>query len=236
MRQWRTPPRPRSTGSAVIVIRSEMPLTQLRRDLWQTYFERLSRTLGTERVQVEATRLALSDVTGWLALEGLSYDAEGDAIALRVGGGELRVPGPRRIDVDAEDEWLHSVEIVDAQGHRHVLRLRTPLRGAAPARRSHQAIDPAPDPAALRAAIQRILDELGLRAFLFTHESKDAGTVLRIECATNGDWQTVTFPVDDAELAASLRDTAARQRLREARRERLRECARDVAPGDRTGR
>lgn len=212
-----------------------MPLTQLRRTLWQPYLERLNRTLGTERVQVEATGLALPDVTGWLALEGMAYDAEADTIALRIAGGELRLPGPRRIDVDTEDEWLHGIEIVDAQGDRHVLRLRAPLRATAPSR-SVDAAGPPPDPAALRTAIQRILDDLGLRAFLFTHETKDDGSLLRVECAINGDWQTVTFPVDDAELAASLHDAAVRQRLRAAWGQRLRDCARDSAWSDRAGR
>jgi hypothetical protein len=212
-----------------------MPLTQLRRTLWQTYFERLNRALGTERVQVEATGLALSDVTGWLALEGLAYDAEADAIALRVGGGELRLPGPRRIDIDAEDEWLHGIEIVDAQGHRHVLRLQAPLRGAA-AVRPGATTDPATDPVALRAAIQRILDELGLQAFLFTRETKDGSSLLRVECATNGEWKTVTVPVDDAELLASVHDTPVRKRLCEAWRERLRDCTRAATTIDPSGR
>ncbi len=212
-----------------------MPLTQLRRSLWQPYFERLNRALATKRVQVEATGLALSDATGWLALEGLAYDAKADAIALRTGGSELRLPGPRRIDIDTEGEWLHGIEIVDAQGHRHVLRLQAPLRAAA-ARRPGQMTGPATDPAALRAAIQRILDELGLQAFLFTHETKDDGPLLRIECATNGDWKTVTLPVDDAELLASAHNMAVRQRLREAWRERLCDCARTAALSDPSGR
>jgi len=212
-----------------------MPLTQLRRTLWQPYFERLNRALGTERAQVDAAGLALSDVNGWLALEGLAYDAEADAIALRVAGGELRLPGPRRIDIDVEDDWLHGIEILDAQGHQHVLRLRAPLRSAAPAQ-VNPTTGSAPDPAALRAAVQRILDELGLQAFLFTHETKGDGALLRVECATNGDWKTVTLPVDDAELLASLHDAAVRQRLREAWRERLRDCTRSAATSDPPGR
>lgn len=212
-----------------------MPLTQLRRTHWRPYLERLSRMLGTEHAQVEATGLALPDVTGWLALDGVTYDAASDTLWLRIAGSELRLPGPRRIDVDTEDEWLHGLEIVDAQGDRHVLRLRAPLRGSELSRVA-DAAGPPPDPAALRTAIQRILDDLGLRAFLFTHETKDAGPVLRVECATNGDWQTVTFRVDDAELLASLHDPAVRERLRAAWRERLRECARDPASGDRAGR
>lgn len=83
-----------------------------------------------------------------------------------------------------------------------------------------------PDTLAIRAAIEQILDELGLRAFVFTHETKEKGLELHVECATDGAWQTVSLPADPAELLASLSDAGVRKRLREAWSERLRDCAR----------
>ena len=81
-----------------------------------------------------------------------------------------------------------------------------------------------PDTPAIRAAIERILDELELRAFIFTLEAKERGWELHVECATNGAWQTISLPADPADLLASMHDPTARERLREAWRERLREC------------
>jgi len=85
------------------------------------------------------------------------------------------------------------------------------------------------DTLAIRAAIARILDELELRAYIFTHEAKEHGLQLHVECATDGAWQTVSLPADSAELLASVADAAVRERLREAWRERLRDCAKGRA-------
>jgi hypothetical protein len=87
-------------------------------------------------------------------------------------------------------------------------------------------IDPmTPDTRAIRAAIERILDELELRAFIFTLEEKERGWELHVECATNGVWQTIALSADPADLLASRHDATVREQLRDAWRERLRECA-----------
>ncbi|HEU0201856.1 MAG TPA: hypothetical protein VFR86_15670 [Burkholderiaceae bacterium] len=82
-----------------------------------------------------------------------------------------------------------------------------------------------PDTLAIRAAIEQLLDELELRAYIFTHEAKAHGLQLHIECATDDAWQTVSLPANPSELLASLHDVAVREQLREAWRERLRDCA-----------
>jgi hypothetical protein len=76
-----------------------------------------------------------------------------------------------------------------------------------------------------RVAVERILDELALRDFVFTIEPKEQGWALHVECTTKEGWQTIALPADLAELQASLRDVTVRDRLREAWRGRLAECA-----------
>jgi SHS2 domain-containing protein len=71
----------------------------------------------------------------------------------------------------------------------------------------------APDIRSAREAVERVLDELGLDAFVYTVEAKEGGWELRIECATGEGWQTVELPVDAAELAASLADARLREAL-----------------------
>jgi hypothetical protein len=85
------------------------------------------------------------------------------------------------------------------------------------------------DIAQTRAVVERVLDELGLAAFLFTLEPKESGWQLTVECAGDGGWQTVTLPVDAGELRASVHDPAARDRLRAAWTKRLSGCARRSA-------
>jgi hypothetical protein len=84
--------------------------------------------------------------------------------------------------------------------------------------------DPTLDIAQARAAVERLLEELDLRTFLFTLEPKEAGWRLSIECESEGGWQSVALPVDPEELRASLHDSATRERLREAWSQRLGVC------------
>ena len=76
-----------------------------------------------------------------------------------------------------------------------------------------------------RSAVERVLEELGVRAFVYTVEQKETSWVLSVECATDGGWQRVELAVDPAELKASLSDPAVRARLRSDWAPHLRACA-----------
>jgi hypothetical protein len=76
-----------------------------------------------------------------------------------------------------------------------------------------------------RKAVEGLLEELGMGAFLYTIEQKEAGWTLTIERALDGDWQTTVLPLDPHALAASLRDPALRAALREDWKSRLRASA-----------
>lgn len=76
-----------------------------------------------------------------------------------------------------------------------------------------------------RTAVEHILDELGLRAFVFTLEPKEGGWELHLDCSMEEGWQSITLPADIGELRTSLGDPAVRERLREDWRARLRACA-----------
>ena len=82
---------------------------------------------------------------------------------------------------------------------------------------------------AAREAVERILDDCGLRAFVYTVEPKVEGWLLIIDCAADGGWQSITLPVDAAELSASLADAAVREKLRHEWEPHLRACARSRA-------
>lgn len=81
-----------------------------------------------------------------------------------------------------------------------------------------------------RAAVERILDDLGLRDFVFAIEPKPSGWQLHLECSMAEGWQSITLPADIVELRTSLRDTAVRARLREDLQARLVACAKSGAP------
>jgi hypothetical protein len=76
-----------------------------------------------------------------------------------------------------------------------------------------------------RQAVELVLEEIGVRGFVYTIEQKEDGWMLSVECAADGDWQSARWRVDPAELGASLRDAAIREKLRAEWEPRLRACA-----------
>jgi hypothetical protein len=84
--------------------------------------------------------------------------------------------------------------------------------------------DDAADVRAARAATGRILEALGLAAYVFTVEAKETGWVVSVECAAGDAWQVVSLSVDPARLCASLEDERLRQELVAAWRPHLDAC------------
>ena len=78
---------------------------------------------------------------------------------------------------------------------------------------------------AARAATGRILEELGLRSYVFTVEAKESGWLVSVECAAGDAWQVVSLPVDPAKLSASLDDARLRRELVAAWRPHFESCA-----------
>jgi SHS2 domain-containing protein len=78
----------------------------------------------------------------------------------------------------------------------------------------------------VREAVEHLLDELGLRAFVYTVEQKEGGWTLSVDCAMRQGWQAVALRVDPAELGASLADEAVRGKLRAEWSPHFRACAR----------
>ncbi len=78
----------------------------------------------------------------------------------------------------------------------------------------------------VREEVGQLLDELRLRAFIFTVEPKEDSWHLRVECATDGEWQVITLPLEAAPLLQRLRDHSERERLKAILQDKLCDCAR----------
>ena len=77
-----------------------------------------------------------------------------------------------------------------------------------------------------RDIAQSLLDELGLRAYLFEIEPRGQDWELRIDCALNGEWQSTRLQVTSRALQDSRADAAARQALVAQWRPHLEHCRR----------
>lgn len=84
-----------------------------------------------------------------------------------------------------------------------------------------------------RDVIDQMLEQLGLQTYLFEVEPREGTWEVRVECATpEGEWQSVTIPVDRAQLEASLHDGAAREELMARLVSHLGPCRRGGSGGD----
>ena len=83
---------------------------------------------------------------------------------------------------------------------------------------------PAQDLRNARAAVEQVLDEMGVRGFVYTIEQKEDGWTLSVECAAGGEWQSARLRVDPVELGACLRDAGIREKLRAQWEPHLRSC------------
>jgi hypothetical protein len=75
-------------------------------------------------------------------------------------------------------------------------------------------------------AVEELLTQLNLEAFLFAVEHSDHGWELRVECASEDGWQTQTILLADKLPAVSEGDAPLRSRLLALLEESLAACKR----------
>lgn len=63
----------------------------------------------------------------WTALNGLAYDPKDDVFEVLTEDVDHLVSRPKDIYVDQEADGLRSVEVIDADDNRQLIKLRQPL-------------------------------------------------------------------------------------------------------------
>jgi len=106
-----------------------MATQQLERSQWETYFDRVSRTLVGINVEIETASLKLGDQINqeWSLLNGLTYDPKDDIFEVATDELDHLIPHPRNIFVDEAGVMLRSVDVIDADGNHQIVKLREPL-------------------------------------------------------------------------------------------------------------
>jgi hypothetical protein len=103
-------------------------LTQLSRRDWPHFFGRLSAALAVRPASVDTSGLE-EDLPGeWIQLLSASLDPESGELALLLEGERRLVRHPRQVYVHLEENLLHSMELVDADGRRDFVVLHRPLQ------------------------------------------------------------------------------------------------------------
>jgi hypothetical protein len=109
---------------------------QLEKSQWGIFFDRLANALLTgKQAEIEVASLKLGDQieAEWLPLLGISYDPKDDILDVDLEGHDHQIRNPREIYVEAQGLELSSMEVIDADGTRHIITLRDPLALPVPA-------------------------------------------------------------------------------------------------------
>ena len=111
-----------------------MTIRRLEKPEWRPFFDTMSKILEAKVAEVEVASLDLGDRTQaeWLPLIGVTYDPRDDAVEIALDGLDHMIRKPREIYLDDGAAGLTSLEIVDADGVRQIVKLKDQLMLPAP--------------------------------------------------------------------------------------------------------
>jgi hypothetical protein len=107
-----------------------MATAKLDRAAWQRTFDQMSKSqLVGKQVEIEVTGLNIGDQIEqeWIQLLGITYDPKSDLIEILVEGLDHLIPKPREVWIDHGPAGLASMEVVQDDDVRQIIRLREPL-------------------------------------------------------------------------------------------------------------
>jgi hypothetical protein len=112
-----------------------MTIRKLDKKEWRPFLDGISKVLEGEQAEIEVVSLALGDQieAKWLPFLGITYDPKDDVVEIGLEGVDHLIEHPREIYVDDNVNGIVSLEIVDAEGARQILKLKEPLALPAPA-------------------------------------------------------------------------------------------------------
>ena len=106
-----------------------MALEKLDSAQWQSFFDRVSKGLAGKEAEIEVEGLDIGDEieAEWIPLTGISYDPKDNVLSIFSNDLEHMIHGPQEVWVDIGVDGLHSMEVVDKDGHKQIVVLRDEL-------------------------------------------------------------------------------------------------------------
>ena len=113
-----------------------MTTRKLDKKEWHTFFGGVTRMLEGKQAEIEVASLRLGGQiqAAWLPLIGITYDPQDDLVEVAVEGLDHLIAKPRTISVEDGSEGIISLEIVDADNVRQIVKLRDAVMLPAPGR------------------------------------------------------------------------------------------------------
>ncbi|HWP27077.1 MAG TPA: DUF5335 domain-containing protein [Xanthobacteraceae bacterium] len=113
-----------------------MAVRQLQKSEWKTYCDRVSKGLEGRRAQIEVAALPLGDqiAAKSVPIFGVTYDPKDNIIEVALEGLDHIIHKPRSLAADEGATGLSSLEIVDGEGRKQIVKLTEPLMLPPPVR------------------------------------------------------------------------------------------------------
>jgi hypothetical protein len=106
-----------------------MATRKLAESEWQSYFDRVSRSLGAKQVEIEVGSLGIGDQVEvkQVALKGLTYDPKSDVLEVVTEALDHMIGHPAEIYVEESGDGLVTVQVLDGDGNKQIIKLTSPL-------------------------------------------------------------------------------------------------------------
>lgn len=106
-----------------------MAISKLDKPHWHDYFNHMSKILIGKNVELEVEALEIGSQieSDWVPLFGMVYDPNSDILAVMVEGLDHMIRHPQEVYVDMLGSELTSMEVLDSDQFRHIIKLRDPL-------------------------------------------------------------------------------------------------------------
>lgn len=108
-----------------------MAIKKIDKENWQAYFDTFSKTFLTDKqpeyaeIQILSKTSGVQPETGWLPLEGITYDAREEMLNVKLEDLDHMIWHPAEIHVDEEPGgWITSIEIKNADGSKEIIEIR----------------------------------------------------------------------------------------------------------------
>jgi hypothetical protein len=106
-----------------------MTTSKLEKTVWQSYFDQVSKTIDGKLAEIEINSLALGSQieAEWVPFYGITYDKKNDLIEIVLEGLDHMIRKPHEIYIEQNAGSLSSLEVIDTDNVRQIIRLRDPL-------------------------------------------------------------------------------------------------------------
>jgi hypothetical protein len=104
-------------------------LKKLEKSEWRPFFDHLSKQLEGKQAKIEVAGLSLGDQiqAKWVPVYGIVYDHKGDLMEIALEGLDHLIRKPREITLDLGTAGPASIEIIDEEGVKQIVKLNQPL-------------------------------------------------------------------------------------------------------------